>query len=192
MFNALPLWKGFTERGKKWRVAGRNERAGLYWSVSGEGIQVSLCINMEIWLWGAGGRREDLLGTSIMLAFRGLVIKTCLIEDQSRCSGCQEAKCCSIVRTISSCLGNKANLQPTAQLFILQPWEAQDSLVGLTAEGIESGVQQLILPSLDCSVEEVFLTYFKRMLEGIVGHRGPGFDKGVSMQVIYRTVEITQ
>lgn len=45
---------------------------------------------------------------SIMLAFRSLVIKTCLIEDRSRCSGCQKAKCCSIVRTISSCLGNKA------------------------------------------------------------------------------------
>lgn len=44
---------------------------------------------------------------SITLAFRSLVIKTCLIEDRSRCSGCQKAKCCSIVRTISSCLGNK-------------------------------------------------------------------------------------
>lgn len=137
----------------------------------------------------AAGRSEDLLSTSIMLAFRGLVIKTCLIEDQSRCSGCQEAKCCSIVGPISSCLGNKANLQPAGQLFSLQPWKTQGSPVELTVDGIEPWCVA-VNSSLPWLLSTRAFPYIFQMNVG--GHRGSPRteDKGVSIQVIYRTVEI--
>lgn len=84
---------------RKLKVANGEKGAGLSWSVS-EGFQAFLCVNVDIFECWKQEARAKLYWAhlSIMLAFRSLVIKTCLIEDRSRCSGCQKAKCCSIVQ----------------------------------------------------------------------------------------------
>jgi len=106
-----------------------NEQGFLLVSVWTRLLSISACKcrNLSV---KVKGKSKDLLGASIILAFRVLVINTSLIGDASRCRGCQKAWCYSIVSLVPNTAGRLAAVWVTKEpeahstAFIFQIWDA--------------------------------------------------------------------
>lgn len=80
-------------------------------------ISACKCRNLSV---KSKGNSKDLLGASVILAFRVFVINTCLIGDWSRFFGCQKAKCYSIVSWVPNAAGRLAAVWVTKRTWSLQ------------------------------------------------------------------------